>query len=85
MNRAGSERAATQFVLSPRHATVVSDAVFGGVKKGASQLMSNTSDDHHRISSRAAMEIAWALRRTAMRPRHILLGGLAYLLLITSG
>jgi hypothetical protein len=33
LNRAGSERAGTQFVLSPRHDTVVSYAIFLRRKK----------------------------------------------------
>ena len=39
LNRAGSHRAVTQFVLSPRHVTVVSFVILGDVEKGESLLI----------------------------------------------
>ncbi len=41
LNRPGSDRTGTQFVLSPRHVTVVSFAIFGGVKKRASSPLTH--------------------------------------------
>ncbi len=57
LNRVASDKGGTQFVLSPRHATVVSYAIVGGAKKRASPLILNKSDYHDHISSRSAMEI----------------------------